>query len=478
MLYDGEEPPGLPENDPDFYRHGAARLARRRARQRAHDAGEILLDYVGARACGCRARARRRRRWRAAARRGAGRRAGAAFRDRTGLTITTTTTPYLRAGVPAVDLIDWSLPRADSCATARRSCPSAALDDALGETIVELVPPHRLSVSRSCARGGAGGPCSAGRRRGARGRCRPRSRSWRRGAATSSSTACSAQARISTSSGESCSISSPASMRATRSASDSSTPSRRRTCGTRLSAKSVSAARSSAGAMPASARSAAAIWARLKNGTSLAVVGRDVAPGGPARELARRAAPRAVAAAGEREEASRRARRGRARRARAGGAANRRHQLVLGVLAERGGDLARRHRGQLAARPRPVARAARLDGAEAGQPGGLRSVGNQPRAEVDRVELQANAARRLVAGAVEVGRRAATRRGSVARVGARSLPRRCAPGARLGGDHAGAVADRRRVEARIGVESGERSPPALSSNRACRPPPPTPSSRA
>ena len=71
-----------------------------------------------------------------------------------------------------------------------------------------------LSTSRpSCGRGGGGAPCSGRRRRGSRARCRRRWRSLPRARRTSSSTACSATARISTSSGESCSISVPASMR-------------------------------------------------------------------------------------------------------------------------------------------------------------------------------------------------------------------------------------------------------------------------
>ena len=67
--------------------------------------------------------------------------------------------------------------------------------------------------------------------------------------------------------GASCASSSPRSMRATSAGSNASTPSMRSTWGTRLSANSVSAARSSAGAMPCRCRSAAAICARLKNGT-------------------------------------------------------------------------------------------------------------------------------------------------------------------------------------------------------------------
>ena len=74
---------------------------------------------------------------------------------------------------------------------------------------VEALDPDEVS-RRWCGHGGGGVPCSAARRRGARARCRRRSRSCCRAPATSSSTACSAQARISTSSGESCSIRSSA----------------------------------------------------------------------------------------------------------------------------------------------------------------------------------------------------------------------------------------------------------------------------
>ena len=59
------------------------------------------------------------------------------FPDDTETTILDDHTPFLRAGVPAVDLIDWSYPGHDVSDTldklSRRSL------DAVGETMVELV---------------------------------------------------------------------------------------------------------------------------------------------------------------------------------------------------------------------------------------------------------------------------------------------------------------------------------------------------
>jgi glutaminyl-peptide cyclotransferase len=138
VLYDGEEPPGLPEDDPDFYHHG---LRGSRADAQAHAKATramILLDYVGGRGLRLpREGSSTPRLW--AQLRGAAQAvgAGAVFPDRTGLTITDDHTPYLRAGVPAVDLIDWSYPgHSLRDGLARMSQRSL---DAVGETVVELV---------------------------------------------------------------------------------------------------------------------------------------------------------------------------------------------------------------------------------------------------------------------------------------------------------------------------------------------------
>ncbi len=97
VLYDGEEPPGLPEDDPDFYHHGL-RGSRADAQANARTTrAMILLDYVG----GAGLRLPREGSSTPALwgqLRGAAQAvgAGAVFPDRTGLTITDDHTPYLR----------------------------------------------------------------------------------------------------------------------------------------------------------------------------------------------------------------------------------------------------------------------------------------------------------------------------------------------------------------------------------------------
>jgi hypothetical protein len=139
VLFDGEEPAaGLPEETTDFYRAG---LRGSRAYTRLHPGrtgAMILLDYVGGRGLRLpREGSSTPALW--ADLRAAARSVGAIrfFPDRTGPTILDDHTPFLRAGVPAVDLIDWSYPGHDLRdgldRLSRRSL------DAVGETVVELV---------------------------------------------------------------------------------------------------------------------------------------------------------------------------------------------------------------------------------------------------------------------------------------------------------------------------------------------------
>jgi hypothetical protein len=139
VLFDGEEPAqGLPEQQVDFYDAG---LRGSRAYAAAHAAGTramLLLDYVANK--GLRlpreassnaalwARVRR-----AAARVGA----GATFPAATGTAIIDDHSPFLRAGVPAVDFIDWSYDGHSLHDGLRRLSPTAA--DDVGETVVELL---------------------------------------------------------------------------------------------------------------------------------------------------------------------------------------------------------------------------------------------------------------------------------------------------------------------------------------------------
>ncbi|HVW18343.1 MAG TPA: M28 family peptidase, partial [Solirubrobacteraceae bacterium] len=139
VLFDGEEPAdGLPEEQADFYSAG---LRGSRADAAAHakrTRAMVLLDYVGN--AGLRLpreatsdRALWRRVRAAAARVGV----GAVFPDADQPAIVDDHTPYLRAGVPAVDLIDWSYPGHTLGDRLARISPAAV--DAVGETVTELL---------------------------------------------------------------------------------------------------------------------------------------------------------------------------------------------------------------------------------------------------------------------------------------------------------------------------------------------------
>jgi glutaminyl-peptide cyclotransferase len=138
VLFDGEEPAaGLPEQSTDFYRAGLRGSRAYAARHPRRTAAMILLDYVGNRGLRLpREGSSTPALW--AQLRAAARRVGAIrfFPDRTGVPIVDDHTPFLRSGVPAVDLIDWSYPGHDlSDGLDRLSTRSL---DAAGETVVEL----------------------------------------------------------------------------------------------------------------------------------------------------------------------------------------------------------------------------------------------------------------------------------------------------------------------------------------------------
>jgi hypothetical protein len=146
VLFDGEEPPtGLPGQHGDFYATGLRGSRAYAAAHRGEVGAVVVLDYVGHRGL----RLPRERssdpglwgRVRAAA--GAVG-VGAAFPGATGPAIVDDHTPFLRAGVPAVDLIDWSYPGHALGDTLDRL--SVRSLDAVGETLVELT--RRLDNGR------------------------------------------------------------------------------------------------------------------------------------------------------------------------------------------------------------------------------------------------------------------------------------------------------------------------------------------
>jgi glutaminyl-peptide cyclotransferase len=139
VLFDGEEPAaGLPEEQTDFYAVGVRGSRSDAARHARTTRAMLLLDYVGNRglqlpregssdpALWSRLRA-------AAAKVGA----GAVFPDATETTILDDHTPFLRAGVPAVDLIDWRYPGHTPADTLDKL--SLRSMDAVGETLAELL---------------------------------------------------------------------------------------------------------------------------------------------------------------------------------------------------------------------------------------------------------------------------------------------------------------------------------------------------
>ena len=145
VLFDGEEPAaGLPEETTDFYSEGLRGSRAYVARHPDRTAAMLLLDYVGNRGLRLpREGSSTPALWDRV--RAAARRVGAArfFPGETGARIVDDHTPFLRAGVPAVDFIDWSYPGHDRSDTldklSRRSL------DAVGETVVEVV--RRLRVT-------------------------------------------------------------------------------------------------------------------------------------------------------------------------------------------------------------------------------------------------------------------------------------------------------------------------------------------
>jgi glutaminyl-peptide cyclotransferase len=138
VLFDGEEPPhGLPEESPDFYDSG---LRGSRAYVAAHPGrteAMILLDYVGNKDLTL-PREQSSTTWLWARLRRAARSvdAGRFFPDRAGSGFIDDHTPFLRAGVPAVDLIDPSYPGHD--VGDRLDKLSRTSLGAVGKTIVAL----------------------------------------------------------------------------------------------------------------------------------------------------------------------------------------------------------------------------------------------------------------------------------------------------------------------------------------------------
>ena len=139
VLFDGEEPPGrLPEETPNFYAEGLRGSRAYAAAHRGQTGEMILLDYVGNRGLLLpREASSSEPLWSRLLIAAEGVGAARFFSARTGPEIVDDHTPFLRQGVPAVDLIDWRYPGhslSDSLdRISRRSL------DGVGETVVRLI---------------------------------------------------------------------------------------------------------------------------------------------------------------------------------------------------------------------------------------------------------------------------------------------------------------------------------------------------
>jgi glutaminyl-peptide cyclotransferase len=143
VLFDGEEPPqGLPEETTDFYSVGLRGSRAYVARHAEATRAMVLLDYVANRGLRLpRESSSNLELWEQI--RTAARAAGqsAVFPDDTQNAIIDDHTPFLRAGIPAVDLIDWTYPGHTLADGLDKLSPAAV--DAVGETLMELIRRYR-----------------------------------------------------------------------------------------------------------------------------------------------------------------------------------------------------------------------------------------------------------------------------------------------------------------------------------------------
>lgn len=139
VLFDGEEPPaGLPEEGEDFYNEGLRGSRAYVAQNPGRTKAMVLLDYVGHEGLNLpREASSTPGLWNKVLVNAERAGAGEFFSAETGPAIIDDHAPFLRSGVPAVDLIDWSYP-GHSLEDGLDKISVRSLD-AVGETIVRLV---------------------------------------------------------------------------------------------------------------------------------------------------------------------------------------------------------------------------------------------------------------------------------------------------------------------------------------------------
>jgi glutaminyl-peptide cyclotransferase len=139
VVFDGEELPRAKADSADF-EADALRGSKAYATAHAGEVGQlVLLDYIAGRGVRLPREGTSDRRLWARLRAAAGR-VGTrpVFPPARGIAITDDHTPFLRAGVPAIDLIDWAYP-VKNTARDRLDRVSKRSLDAVGETVLELV---------------------------------------------------------------------------------------------------------------------------------------------------------------------------------------------------------------------------------------------------------------------------------------------------------------------------------------------------
>lgn len=139
VLFDGEEPDaGLPEEQADFYNTGLRGSRAYVAGHPRQTRAMLLLDYVGGRNLTLpREASSDKALWSGIRRAAREVGVGSIFPGRAGLLVEDDHTPFLRAGVPAVDFIDWSYP-GHSLEDSMALISTRALD-AVGETLVQYL---------------------------------------------------------------------------------------------------------------------------------------------------------------------------------------------------------------------------------------------------------------------------------------------------------------------------------------------------
>jgi hypothetical protein len=143
VLFDGEEPPaGLPEEQTDFYNSGLRGSRAYAERHHAQIGGMVLLDYVAGKGLRLPHEPTSTPELWAQVRQAA-RAVGASrqFPEGDGPAIMDDHTPFLRAGIPAVDLIDWNYP-GHSLQDGLDKLSRASVD-AVGETLTRFISEWR-----------------------------------------------------------------------------------------------------------------------------------------------------------------------------------------------------------------------------------------------------------------------------------------------------------------------------------------------